>query len=69
MLTNLRTAYPTFERVAVRFGEDNEHLPSSDEIAWAQRMARGQRQVLSLIVLLKCSQAMGYVPSLMGQRA
>ena len=64
-MTNLRTAYPTFERVLARSGGNNEHLPSSDEIVWAQTIARGQRQILSLIVLLKCSQTMGYVPSLM----
>jgi len=59
-----RTAYP---RLPYRFTSDELHdvyTPTPEDLAFADRLARGARARLNLLVLLKCYQRLGYFPRL-----
>jgi hypothetical protein len=59
-----RTAYPRFKRV-VPVRELNEAFtPTADEVAWAVDRSLGDSNLLSLVVLLKSYQRLGYFPNI-----
>ena len=59
-----RTAYPRLKRV-VPVRELNEAFtPTADEVAWAVDRSLGDSNLLSLVVLLKSYQRLGYFPNI-----
>jgi hypothetical protein len=65
MPAHLRTAYPTFETLLRRIERDIDITPSIDEIGWARQSVKGERQLLSFLVLFKCAEHLEFVPTLM----
>lgn len=64
MTTLERTAYPTF-KIAPTPKELAEHYtPTASEVAFAQAQARSKSGQLSLLVMLKAFQRLGYFPAL-----
>ncbi|NJM42583.1 MAG: DUF4158 domain-containing protein [Anaerolineae bacterium] len=59
-----RTAYPSLERQIRTFDLDDLFTPDADDIQWAKKIIKGDRWLLSLMVLLKCTEALGYFPVL-----
>src|SRR4051794_9080254 len=59
-----RTAYPRFKREITARELLEIYTPTPQELAFPTRAARGERPLLSLLVLLKCFQRLGYLPPL-----
>jgi hypothetical protein len=59
-----RTAYPRFKGVIGARELDEVFTPTVDEIEWAHKKAKTQPGVITLIVLLKSFQRLGYFPRL-----
>jgi TnpA family transposase len=59
-----RTAYPRFKRTPTAQNLHALYTPTPDEIAFAQKAARPFQHQLSLLVLLKSFQRLGYFPKL-----
>jgi hypothetical protein len=59
-----RTAYPSLERQIRTFDLDELFTPAADDIKWAKQIIKGERWLLSLVVLFKCTEALGYFPVL-----
>jgi len=59
-----RTAYPRFKRTPTPHNLHVLYTPTDAEIAFAQRAARSRPHQLSLLVLLKAFQRLGYFPKL-----
>ncbi|MFQ5675733.1 MAG: Tn3 family transposase [bacterium] len=58
-----RTAYPRFKQNLTPTELENLYQPSDSEINFVLRHARGNPQQLTLLVLLKTHQHLGYVPT------
>ncbi len=58
-----RTAYPRFKRLLSASELAEVYTPSAKEIEFAVSRARGQDSILSLLVLLKSFQRLGYFPN------
>jgi hypothetical protein len=56
-----RTAYPRFRRL-VTARELAELSPTPDDVAWAKDRTRSEAHLLTMVVLLKCFQRLGYFP-------
>ena len=61
-----RTAYPRFKRVISARELAESFTPTAGEIAWARGRTHTEGHLLSLVVLLKCYQRLGYFPKLPG---
>jgi len=59
-----RTAYPRFKRVVSARELAESFTPTAEEITWARGRTHTGGQLLSLVVLLKCYQRLGYFPKL-----
>jgi hypothetical protein len=59
-----RTAYPRFKRTPTPHNLHALYTPTDAEIAFAHRAARSCVHQLSLLVLLKAFQRLGYFPKL-----
>lgn len=59
-----RTAYPRFRRVVPLRELHEVYEPSLDEVDWARGLARPLEHLLTLVLLLKCFQRLGYFPKL-----
>jgi Domain of unknown function (DUF4158) len=59
-----RTAYPRFKRVISARELAESFTPTAGEIAWARGRTHTEGHLLSLVVLLKCYQRLGYFPKL-----
>jgi len=59
-----RTAYPRFKRHLSTRELETLYTPTPQEIAFAQETARGSSPTLSVLVLLKAVQHLGYFPRL-----
>jgi hypothetical protein len=59
-----RTAYPRFKSSLTTKELNQFYTPTAEEIALARANARGQRPLLSFLVLLKAFQRLGYFPNL-----
>ena len=59
-----RTAYPRFKRTITARELLEVYTPTPQELAFVSTVARGERPLLSLVVLLKCFQRLGYFPPL-----
>jgi TnpA family transposase len=57
-----RTAYPRFRPVVPSRELQDAYTPSLREVAWARGVTRSEGHLLSLAVLLKCFQRLGYFP-------
>jgi TnpA family transposase len=57
-----RTAYPRFRPVVPSRELRDAYTPSLSEIAWARGATRSEAHLLSLVVMLKCFQRLGYFP-------
>ncbi|MHC4535417.1 MAG: DUF4158 domain-containing protein, partial [Planctomycetota bacterium] len=58
-----RTAYPRFKENLTPTELEQFYQPSLDEINFVRRHARGDQQQLTLLVLLKTHQHLGYAPT------
>ncbi len=58
-----RTAYPRFKENLTPTELEQLYQPSLEEINFARRHAKGDRQQLNLLVLLKTHQHLGYAPA------
>src|SRR5581483_60355 len=61
-----RTAYPRFKRTPTAQNLHALYTPSDEELTFAEKTARSQTSQLSLLVLLKAFQRLGYFPKLDG---
>ena len=59
-----RTAYPRFKRLPTTRELTTAYTPTAEECAFVERSARGASRQLTVIVLLKTFQHLGYMPSL-----
>ncbi len=59
-----RTAYPRFRQKLTKTELEQLYQPSLEEINFVRHHARGDRQQLTLLVLLKTHQHLGYTPSI-----
>jgi len=59
-----RTAYPRFKRVVSARELAESFTPTVEEITWARGRTQTEGHLLSLVVLLKCYQRLGYFPKL-----
>jgi hypothetical protein len=59
-----RTAYPRFKRVVSARELAESFTPTAEEITWARGRTQTEGHLLSLVVLLKCYQRLGYFPKL-----
>ena len=59
-----RTAYPRFRQNLTDAEWSRLYQPNASERNFARRCARGDSQRLTLLVLLKCHQYLGYLPAL-----
>ena len=59
-----RTAYPRFKQKLTKTELKQLYQPSDEEIHFVRRHARGERQQLTLLILLKAHQYLGYAPPL-----
>jgi Domain of unknown function (DUF4158) len=59
-----RTAYPRFKRRPTAQELTDVHTPTSEEVAFSRARARGPTRTLTLAVLLKAFQRLGYFPRL-----
>lgn len=59
-----RTAYPRFKETLTESELDDFFTPSPAEVVFVTEAAAGDLQQLSLVVLLKAFQKLGYLPSL-----
>jgi hypothetical protein len=57
-----RTAYPRFKRAPTAKELQEVYTPKPDEILFAHTAARGPEPILSVLVLLKAFQRLGYFP-------
>jgi Domain of unknown function (DUF4158) len=57
-----RTAYPRFKRVVSSRELAESFTPTAEEITWARGRTQTEGHLLSLVVLLKCYQRLGYFP-------
>ncbi len=58
-----RTAYPRFKQNLTPTELEQLYQPSLEEINFVRHHARGDRQQLTLLVLLKTHQHLGYAPT------
>ena len=58
-----RTAYPRFKQNLTSTELEKLYQPSNEEINFVRRHTRGDRQQLTLLVLLKTHQHLGYAPT------
>ena len=58
-----RTAYPRFKRIPTAKELQEVYTPTQQEILFAHSGARGPEPVLSLLVMLKAFQRLGYFPN------
>ena len=59
-----RTAYPRFNRTPTLQNLHTLYTPTTEEVIFAQRVARSFNHQLNLLVLLKSFQRLGYFPKL-----
>jgi hypothetical protein len=59
-----RTAYPRFKRRPSAKELAEVHAPTDEELAFVRSMARGASPTLTLTVLLKSFERLGYMPRL-----
>ena len=59
-----RTAYPRFKRLISARELAESYTPAAEEIVWARGRTHTEGHLLSLVVLLKCYQRLGYFPKL-----
>ena len=59
-----RTAYPRFKRRPTAQELTDVYTPTSEEVAFSRATARGPTPTLTLVVLLKAFQRLGYFPRL-----
>lgn len=59
-----RTAYPRLSHQVSMRELVEAFTPTCDEIAWARAQTRSDQHLLTLLVLLKCHQRLGYFPRL-----
>ncbi|MCP4966884.1 MAG: Tn3 family transposase [bacterium] len=59
-----RTAYPRFKKVVSDRELVDAFTPTADEISWAAEATRNEGSLLTLVVLLKAFQRLGYFPTL-----
>jgi Domain of unknown function (DUF4158) len=59
-----RTAYPRLPRAVAARELAEVFTPTTDEVAWARAKTTTDQHCLSLLVLLKCYQRVGYFPRL-----
>ena len=59
-----RTAYPRFKRLVSARELAESFTPTAEEITWARGRTQTEGHLLSLVVLLKCYQRLGYFPKL-----
>lgn len=59
-----RTAYPRFKRVVPGRELEESFTPTAEELDWAGGKTQSEQHRLSLLVLLKCYQRLGYFPKL-----
>jgi len=64
MTTLERTAYPTFKSAPMPKELAAQYTPTASEVAFAQAQARSKSGQLSLLVMLKAFQRLGYFPAL-----
>jgi hypothetical protein len=57
-----RTAYPRFKCVVAARDLREAFTPTTEETIWARGLARTPPHLLSLVVLLKSFQRLGYFP-------
>ena len=59
-----RTAYPRFQSHLTHQELEEIYQPTEDELHFVHLNAKGDAQRLTLLLLLKCYQHLGYLPSL-----
>lgn len=59
-----RTAYPRFKEPYTTTELDRLYTPTADEIIFVRESAYSDSQQLTMLVLLKCCQSLGYIPRL-----
>ncbi len=59
-----RTAYPRFKKTPTQAELDEFYTPTEEEISFVNKAASGQSPQLSLAILLKSFQKLGYLPKL-----
>lgn len=59
-----RTAYPRFKRQFTTKELTEIYTPTKSEIAFAYSTAKGESNILNLLVILKSFQRLGYFPSI-----
>ena len=59
-----RTAYPRFSSALTASELQTLYAPTDEERAFVAAHTRGPAQSLTLLVLLKCHQHLGYLPAL-----
>src|SRR5437868_5815225 len=59
-----RTAYPRFKRHPTAEALNDLYTPTTEEQAFARKSARSDQHQLTLLVLLKSFQRLGYFPKL-----
>lgn len=59
-----RTAYPRLSQQVSMRELVGAFTPTCDEIAWARAQTRSDQHLMTLLVLLKCHQRLGYFPQL-----
>lgn len=64
MSVSTRTAYPQPLQIGRIAGSSLDLLPTMEDIRWAQDRLKGNKRVLTLLVLLKSAAQLGYFPRL-----
>ena len=59
-----RTAYPRFKQNLTNTELEQLYQPSDEEINFVSCHTKGERQKLTVLILLKSHQHLGYLPSL-----
>jgi hypothetical protein len=59
-----RTAYPRFKRHPTTEALNDLYTPTIEELAFARKSARSDQHRLTLLILMKSFQRLGYFPKL-----